>query len=132
MPFTNFIRLRTQIEGLHRWPGAADPDGYLSSPHRHLFVAELDVEVHHDDREIEINGLARWLTALLPSFAVTPPVGDQPVDFGDQSCEQLAWRLVDELTRRHGPDRRVRCAVLEDGILGGGVDWTPETVSAVQ
>ncbi len=126
MPMTHFVRIRTQVEGLHRWPQATAPDAYLGSAHRHLFVAELDIEVFHDDREIEINALTRWLTELLPIFGAPNRGSGEPVDFGAQSCEQLATRLACEVLDRFGHHRWMRCAVLEDGILGGGIDCQPD------
>jgi hypothetical protein len=125
MALTPFVRVRTQIEGLHHWPDAPPPDRYLAAPHRHLFVTELDLEVRHDDREIEINALTRWITDLLPTFAQAAEPG-AAVDFGAQSCEQLATRLIQAVLKRHGRDREIRATVLEDGILGGGVHWRPE------
>jgi hypothetical protein len=100
-------------------------------PHRHLFVVEADIEVRHDDREIEINAASRWLDTLIPNFSIgLPPEADvkdaAPADFGTQSCEQLATRITQAVLDRYGRDRHVRCAVLEDGILGAGVTWQPE------
>lgn len=132
MPLSSFIRVKTQFEGLHRWPDAPEPEEYLRSPHRHLFVAEADIEVFHDDREIEINACARWLDTVIPSFAVPPPAAPQPMaeagplHLGSQSCEQLATRITEAILDRHGRHRSIRCAVLEDGILGAGVAWQPE------
>jgi hypothetical protein len=122
---TRFIEVRTQVEGLHHWPAAPAPEGYLAHPHRHLFVVELSISVDHDDRELEINAVTRWVSDQLASYA-TPPADGGPMDFGTQSCEQLATRLVEAVTDRYRPHRRVRCAVLEDGLLGGGVEWHPD------
>jgi hypothetical protein len=126
MPLTQFVRVRAQVEGLHRWPDATGSDGYLASPHRHVFTAELDISVVHDDRELEINAVSRWIHEVLASFAATPLQPDGPADFGAQSCEQLATRLVRAVADRFGLHRSVRCAVLEDGLLGGGVQWLPD------
>lgn len=128
MPLSSFIRVKTQFEGLHHWPDAPEPEEYLRSPHRHLFVVEADIEVFHDDREIEINAAARWLDTVIPSFAVTPqPTAESgPLYFGSQSCEQLATRIIKAILDRHGRHRSLRCSVLEDGILGAGAAWQPE------
>lgn len=128
---TRFIRIKTQFEGLHCWPQAPVPDHYLRSPHRHLFVVEADVEVFHHDREIEINEATRWLDAVIPGFANqthATPSNDrrsEPLDFGTLSCEELATRTAEAILNRFGRDRSLRCVVLEDGILGAGVSWTP-------
>ncbi|MBO4205584.1 hypothetical protein [Micromonospora echinofusca] len=132
MALTRHIHVTTQVEGLHRWPDASSPDGYLASPHRHLFVASVEISVHHGDRELEINAVARWVTTVLSSFANPSNCPDGPLDFGAQSCEHLAERLVAAITDRYGTHRRVRCTVAEDGILGGGVQWDPDPAEAGQ
>ncbi|MGH8897386.1 MAG: hypothetical protein ACRDZ4_10280 [Egibacteraceae bacterium] len=119
--------MKAQFEGLHHWSNAPGPEGYLRSAHRHLFLVELDLEVFHDDREIEINDAARWLGELIPTFAVARRHGaGGPPDFGSQSCEQLAARISDAVLDRYGRGRTLRCAVLEGGILGAGVTWQPD------
>jgi hypothetical protein len=132
MALSRHIRVITQVEGLHRWPDAGAPDDYLSSTHRHLFVAEVEVSVDHGDRELEINAVARWLTTVFASFAEPAAQPDGPPDFGSQSCEHLAERLVVAITGRYGEHRWVRCTVTEDGFLGGGVQWHPDPPAAGQ
>jgi flagellar biosynthesis/type III secretory pathway ATPase len=73
MGLTSFVHLVTQMEGLHHWPDAQHPEQYLRAPHRHLFVVTAQVQVFDHDREIEINAAARWLTAVVASFAEPPP-----------------------------------------------------------
>ncbi|MGH8904194.1 MAG: hypothetical protein ACRDYA_21550 [Egibacteraceae bacterium] len=127
MSLSSFVRVKAQVEGLHHWPNAPWQEGYLRSVHRHMFLIELDLEVFHDDREIEVNAAARWLDDLIPTFAVAQPhSADGPCDFGSQSCEQLAARIADAVLDRYGRGRTLRCAVLEDGILGAGVTWQPD------
>ncbi|MGH8905667.1 MAG: hypothetical protein ACRD0K_03950 [Egibacteraceae bacterium] len=130
MPLSRFIRLKAQSEGLHHWPEASGPERYLRFAHRHSFVVELDLEVFHDDREIEINAAARWLDGLIRTFAAGPQIADGPPDFGSQSCEQLAARVADAVLDRYGRGRALRCAVLEDGVLGAGVVWQPDCESS--
>ncbi|GAA0546893.1 hypothetical protein GCM10010172_30770 [Paractinoplanes ferrugineus] len=125
MPTSTFIQIGAQVDGLHHWPGAAAPEEYLGTPHRHLFVVTVELQVFHDDREIEINAAARWLTALLPTLADTPPTGDGPIDYGPQSCERLAARVAEALKQRHGANRDITVTVLEDGLLGAGLTWKP-------
>jgi hypothetical protein len=119
----NYVRVIAQIEGLHHWTGAPDTEKYLRRPHRHLFTVDVRMQVHHADREVEVNALARWLECdVLPGLgAVTGP--GLITDFGAQSCEQLAERVTVVLRDRFGTDRWVECEVLEDAILGGGVRW---------
>lgn len=118
-----YVIARTDVEGLHHWAAAPPGEGYLRHPHRHLFVVTARLRVEHADREIEINDLTRWLRQqVLPGMAVSAPLR-QALDFGPQSCEQLAERVVAAIRERHGDGRWIECEVLEDGILGGGVRW---------
>jgi hypothetical protein len=118
-----YIKVTTQAEGLHHWPGAPDEENYLRQPHRHLFTVTVRMQARHSDRETEINAFARWLhDQVLPSIATTSRA-DGPADFGSRSCEQLARQITDQIRTRHGDDRWIECEVLEDGILGGGVRW---------
>lgn len=123
------VHVGAQIEGLHHWPDADGPDNYLRHPHRHLFIVEARIEVLHDDREIEINAAARWLNNLLPTLATTSPMATGPVDFGAQSCEQLAHRITEAITEKYGARRRIHTRVLEDGLLGASVTWHPDMAS---
>ncbi|MEV6525036.1 hypothetical protein AB0M43_24070 [Longispora sp. NPDC051575] len=118
-----FVHLETTIPGLHHWPGAHGTEIYLSRPHRHLFGVELDVQVDHGDREIEIIAEARWLLELMGTFALSN--SDGLLDFGPQSCEHLAGRITDAAAERFGDQRELRCRVLEDGVLGAFTEQTP-------
>jgi hypothetical protein len=126
MPTSTFIQVGAQIDGLHHWPQAQAPDDYLATAHRHLFVVTVELQVFHDDREIEINAAARWLTDLLPTLAPEPRTGDGPIDFGAQSCERLATRIAEAFQQRHGDQRAITVTVLEDGLLGAGSRWEPD------
>jgi hypothetical protein len=126
MPASTFVQIGAQADGLHHWPNASVPDDYLGTPHRHLFVVTVRLQVFHDDREIEINAAARWLTVLLPTLSDVPRTGDGPIDFGAQSCERLAVRIAEALQQRHGDHRAITVTVLEDGLLGAGYSWQPD------
>ena len=49
----NTIFVKFTREGIHCFPGAQNDVAFLRNPHRHLFHFRIDVEVFHDDREIE-------------------------------------------------------------------------------
>ncbi len=113
---TQYIRVITQFEALHRWPGAPDEESYLRHEHRHLFTVDVRLEVHHNDRELEINAFKRWLDRQLPQ---TQQFGHLP-NLNSTSCEMIAGRIARAARETFGP-RGVTVEVLEDGILGGGV-----------
>jgi hypothetical protein len=66
-----------QKEGIHKYPAALeDPKlatgdeydvSFLGYPHRHMFHFKVQIEVFHDDREIEFIQFSRWLQSLYNS-----------------------------------------------------------------
>jgi len=119
------VTVTVDIEGLHHWADAPVSEDYLRHPHRHQFAVTVRMQVHHGDREVEINAFARWLRReALPALAIDALAGGA-LDFGPQSCEHLAERLITAIQDRYGRGRWIDCEFLEDGILGGGVRWQP-------
>ena len=55
-----------QKEGLHRWPDAINFPGveFLANEHRHMFHFRVEMEVFHDDREVEFILFKRELEKL--------------------------------------------------------------------
>ena len=42
-----------QKEGIHKYPDAPDEVEFLRYPHRHIFKFKVQIDVEHDDRDIE-------------------------------------------------------------------------------
>ncbi len=95
-----------QFEGWHAWPDAPEPRAYLASPHRHLFKVLVELEVFHDDREIEFHDLLDFVRSQLPG-----------PDLGARSCEMMAKALGHSILARF-PGRDVLVSVSEDGEVG--------------
>ena len=58
MNHKNYIWVTFQKEGIHKYPAAlTDPKlkdvEFLGYPHRHMFHFRVEIEVFHDDRDIE-------------------------------------------------------------------------------
>ena len=104
-----FVWVKFDFEGWHRWPAAPPHRAYLAHRHRHLFKCAVAVEVDNDDREIEFHDLLDLCVESAPGH-----------ELGAQSCEMIARRLLNEITRRVGP-RRVIVSVSEDGEVGATV-----------
>jgi hypothetical protein len=100
-------------EGFHHWPDAPPHRAYLAARHRHLFHVKVVVEVSHADREIECHDLRDFCIGVFER------------DLGSRSCEMMAEDLSQEVTRRFGK-RRVVVEVMEDGEVGGIVDYVPQ------
>lgn len=112
-----YIRVRTQFEGYHCYPGAGNIDpriAFLESPHRHMFKVEAKIEVSHLDRELEFF-LVKW------GIAEFIKSGDQ----NKKSCEMIATEILDYLLKTYGYGRYVEVTVSEDGESDGICEHIP-------
>ena len=90
----SFIWVTFQKEGIHRYPGAdTDPTlatedwldvSFLGVPHRHIFHFRLEMEVFHDNRDVEFIQLKR----ILENF-----YADGTLQMNHKSCEMMAREL---------------------------------------
>jgi len=114
MDKTTFVVYTFTVEGMHRWIDAPEKYEYLRAAHHHYFVFTIEVEVRHDDREIEIIEAAQdGKRAMEACFGCGA--------FSIASCEQIAKAALNALVP---PDRQCTVTVLEDGIQGAKVVLT--------
>jgi hypothetical protein len=114
----SFVWVTFQKEGIHRYPAAAtDPKlatgdwldvSFLASPHRHIFHFRVEMEVFHDDRDVEFIQLKRILESWYSEKLLS-------VDY--KSCEMIAKDLYVRAIE-YWPDREIRIEVSEDGENG--------------
>ena len=107
-----FIWVTFQKEGLHKYPAAAtDPKlegvSFLGYIHRHIFHFKVEIEVFHDDRDIEFILFKRELEALYPSLA----------SLSFKSCEMISDDLSAYIKDKY-PNRDIIITVSEDGENG--------------
>lgn len=104
------IIVRTQKEGIHCYPNAPKEVEFLKSPHRHMFHIEAEIQVFHDDRELEFIIVKRDLDNWL----------HLNVDY--KSCEMIAKDVLAYLHSRWDCSARyTRVDVFEDGENGARV-----------
>jgi len=109
-----------QKEGIHRYPAAGeDPKladvSFLANPHRHIFHFRVDIDVFHNDRDIEFILFKRELEALYSAATLQ-------VDY--KSCEMLAEDLIDYISKKY-PSRKISVEVSEDGENGATLYFEP-------
>ena len=114
----SFIWVTFQKEGIHRYPQAAtDPKlatgdwldvSFLATPHRHMFHFRVEMEVFHDDRDVEFIQLKRILERWLSD-------GTLSLDY--KSSEMMAKDLH-KLIDVKWPNRDIVIEVSEDGENG--------------
>ena len=109
-----------QQEGMHYYNGAPEGVGFLKHSHRHIFHFTAEVQVHHDDRDIEFILFKRELQGLYNNGVL---------EADNKSCEMLANDLIDIITNRY-PNRWVKVTVSEDGENGATVFQEPVSFHA--
>lgn len=119
----SFIWVTFQKEGIHRYPDAAtNPNlatgdwldvSFLASPHRHIFHFRVEIEVYHDDRDIEFIQFKRILENEYNK-------GILSVDH--KSCEMIANDLY-QFIHSNYPEREVTIEVSEDGENGCRINY---------
>lgn len=122
----SFIWVTFQKEGIHRYPAAAtDPKlatgdwldvSFLADPHRHIFHFRVEMEVFHDDRDVEFIQAKR----IMEQWFV-----DGTLVLHHKSCEMLARELYAKCATQW-PARDYVVEVSEDGENGCRMYFTSE------
>ena len=105
-------------EGLHKYPAALDDPklatgdeqdvSFLGYIHRHIFHFKVELEVFHDDRDVEFIQFKRWLESLYAD-------GTLQLDF--KSCEMICDDLAETINTKY-PNRKMTITISEDGENG--------------
>ena len=122
---SRFIWVSFQKEGIHKYPAALTEPAladvsFLGHPHRHIFHFRVEIEVWHDDRDIEFIQFKRWLEGLYSG-------GTLALNF--KSCEMIADDLYQQISTRY-PGRSVRLDISEDKENGASI-YYPTTSTTV-
>lgn len=104
--------------GYHCYPQAkTDPKlasvSYLGDVHRHLFGFRVEVEVFHDDREIEFHMFQKEISNLF----------EDSMNINGKSCEMLADEVCEYIDLKYGKTKKrfISVSVDEDGECGSTV-----------
>ena len=102
-----------QKEGIHKYPAAAtDPRlagvSFLANEHRHMFHFKVELEVFHDDRDVEFILFKRELEGLYNTGTL---------QLNNMSCEMIARELLDYI-KQYYPNRNCNIDVSEDNENG--------------
>lgn len=122
-----WIWVTFQKSGFHKYPAAAtDPNladvSYLGERHRHLFKFKVQVEIFHNDRELEFHQVLNFCESLYQEKHLE-------IDF--KSVEMISDDLYDALSSRY-PNRSMKIEVSEDGECGCVIEYTkakPQVIS---
>lgn len=115
-----------QKEGIHCYPAAADDPAlatkdeydvsFLAHPHRHIFHFKIEIDVTHNDRDIEFIQFKRWLENLYSSTST------QVLNLNHKSCEMIAEELAAVINTRY-PNRNMIISVSEDNENGATIEF---------
>lgn len=115
---STYIWVTFQKEGIHKYPAAlTDPAlatgdmydvSFLGYPHRHIFHFKIEIEVFHDDRDIEFIQFKRWLEHLYNTSVLE-------LDY--KSCEMICDDLATQISTKY-PNRKLKITVSEDNENG--------------
>lgn len=118
-----FIWVTFQKEGIHKYPQAlTDPNlatgdqydvSFLGYPHRHIFHFRVDIEVFHDDRELEFIQFKRWLESLYQT---------ETLQLNYRSCEMISDDLAILIKDKY-PGRKFKISVSEDNENGSYAEY---------
>ena len=85
-------------EGIHLYPAAKDDPAlatggwddvsFLGVAHRHIFHFKVQIQVTHNDRDIEFIQFKRWLESLYD---------DKVIELNHKSCEMIADDLYTQI-----------------------------------
>lgn len=114
----SYIKIRTQFEGFHCYPGAGEIDSrikFLEDRHRHIFHVTVSISVTHFDRELEFF-VCKW---ALNDFI-------KESEMNNKSCEMIANEILERhLFPKYGMDREYEVVVSEDNESDGIITWSP-------
>ena len=113
MSKTKLIIVRGQYEYIHRYVNAPQEVMYLRNKHRHVFNYEVELEVYHNDRELEF---------IMVKHDIDSYLAERYVNWTDEtSCEQMAECIGLYLQTKHGFERKLTVSVFEDNENGAKV-----------
>jgi hypothetical protein len=102
-----YIFIQTRKSNVHAWKNAPDVVAFLRHEHRHEFHFRVQVEVFHEDREIEFFIFKQFIEDTLDNVRA----------WRGMSCEMIASWLIAKIGIDY-PGRRPMVEVSEDGENG--------------
>lgn len=125
---TRGIFVTTEFNGTHCWPECPiDEVGFLRHEHRHTFKVKVQLEVIHNDRDVEFIVFKRFINKVIEQM-----YGEYNYQLGRRSCEDIADDLIAAIKisdfyviKMGGGEeqpRKIVVEVSEDGEVGARVE----------
>jgi hypothetical protein len=103
-----FIVVKNQFNGVHCYPKAPEPVKFLRDPHRHVFYVETEIEVFHDDRELEFLMVKKEIDTFLSKRF--------EINLGSTSCEMIAEEIQTYIKHKYPMDPSEKWNVIRRGM----------------
>lgn len=120
-----WIWVTFQKVGFHKYPAAStDPAladvSYLGERHRHLFKFNVQIEIFHNNRELEFHQVLNYCESLF----------EQTIEIDFKSVEMLADDLYLQLASKY-PGRNIKISVSEDGECGCLIEYYGDKTNVI-
>lgn len=118
------IRVINSFIGTHCWKAAPSTVEFLRYPHRHQFSVHTEIDVTHNDREIEFFLLQRDIDLIIAKCFGS----EQTKQLGTTSCEQIAEAIHQDLIKiEQYRNRLIKISIFEDNENGAIVSFDHST-----
>lgn len=101
-----YIKIRTQFVGFHEYEDAPNQVAFLRNEHRHLFKVSVQIQVDHNERDIEFFILKDFVEKVINNLF------EKRTNIG--SCETIATQILERVSVKY-PSRMIEVVVSEDG-----------------
>lgn len=113
-----WIWVTFQRAGFHYYPSALTSASltdvsYLGYNHRHLFKFNIQIEIFHDDREVEFHQFLNYCESLFDTNII---------NINNKSVEMLSNDLHEHIIKKY-PNRDIKINVSEDGECGCVIEY---------
>ena len=105
------VWITTQFVGFHSYPDAPKEVEFLKNKHRHTFFCKVEIEVNHNDRDIEFFIFRNYINNIIKKLINKNNAG---------SCEMIAEIIVEQCTKDY-PARKITVIISEDNENGATV-----------
>lgn len=105
------------FKATHNWPEASQIAGqqvqFLEHRHRHTFFVDVEMQVHHDDRDVEFFVLQSQVRSVVDHLYGHTWDG-MVYNLGRKSCETIGLEILAELRKLHPQAGDIQIRVSED------------------
>lgn len=123
-----YVGVSYSFKATHNWPEASQIAGpqvqFLEHRHRHTFFVDFEMQVHHDDRDVEFFVLQSQIRQAVETLYGATWDG-MLYNLGRKSCETIGSEIISEMRRIHPNAGNMEIRVSEDNEVWARIYSTP-------